>query len=93
MSDLVRLKNGDYLAFFHDDGRFIRGEGEPGQFYVYQTRSRDGGLTWGAPTFVVTDPDAPATTVERGCGRSRIVRTRLTAATWCPRQAAWKSRT
>lgn len=58
MSDLVRVENGDHLAFFHDDGRFFRGDGEPGQFYVYQTRSRDGGLTWGDPTVVVTEPEA-----------------------------------
>lgn len=58
MSDLVRLKNGDYLAFFHDDGRFFRGDGEPGQFYVYQTCSTDGGLTWGEPEVVVTHPEA-----------------------------------
>ena len=58
VSDLVRVENGDHLAFFHDDGRFFRGDAEPGQFYVYQTRSRDGGLTWGDPTVVVTDPEA-----------------------------------
>ena len=58
MSDLVRVENGDYLAFFHDDGRYFREDGEPGQFYVYKTRSRDGGLTWGDPTVVVTDPEA-----------------------------------
>ena len=27
MSSLVRLTNGDYLAFFHDDGRFFRKDG------------------------------------------------------------------
>ncbi|MCD6347182.1 MAG: exo-alpha-sialidase [Bacteroidales bacterium] len=26
MSDMIRLNNGDYVAFFHDDGRFIAGE-------------------------------------------------------------------
>jgi hypothetical protein len=57
MSDLVRLHNGDYLAFFHDDGRFFRGTNERGQFIVYQTRSTDGGLTWGEPEVVVTRPD------------------------------------
>lgn len=58
MGDLVRVENGDYLAFFHDDGRFFDGDGEPGQFYVYKTRSRDGGLTWGEPEVVVTHPEA-----------------------------------
>ncbi|MGH7578518.1 MAG: sialidase family protein [Longimicrobiales bacterium] len=57
MADLVRLTNGDYLAFFHDDGRFFRGKGLRGQFVVYQTRSTDGGLTWGEPQVVVTRPD------------------------------------
>ena len=28
MSSVERLKNGDYLALFHDDGRFLRGEGK-----------------------------------------------------------------
>ena len=59
MGDLVRLKSGDYLAFFHDDGRFINGqEDQRGQFYVYKTRSRNGGLTWGRPEVVATDPEA-----------------------------------
>ena len=49
MADVARLHSGAYLAFFHDDGRFFRGSGEPGPFYVYQTRSTDGGLTWGEP--------------------------------------------
>lgn len=59
MGDLIRLKNGDYMAFFHDDGRFINGqEDQRGQFYVYKTRSKDGGLTWGRPEVVVTHPEA-----------------------------------
>jgi hypothetical protein len=46
---------GRYLAFFHDDGRYIAGTGEragPPQwthFNVYQSESADGGLTWNAP--------------------------------------------
>lgn len=58
MGDVVRVKNGDYLAFFHDDGRFFRNSGEAGQFHVYQTRSTDGGLTWGEPEVVATRVDA-----------------------------------
>jgi hypothetical protein len=58
MADMIRLRNGDHLAFFHDDGRFFRGSGQRGQFHVYQTRSRDGGLTWGEPEVVVTHPSA-----------------------------------
>ncbi len=48
MACLGRMKNGDYLTFFHDDGRFFRNEGrvrtEIPRFHVYGTRSRDGGL-------------------------------------------------
>ncbi|MFH5884960.1 sialidase family protein [Halalkalibaculum sp. DA3122] len=58
MSDLIRLKDGSHMAFFHDDGRFIDGEGEPGQFYVYKTRSMDGGLSWTDPVVVATHPEA-----------------------------------
>ena len=28
MSSAERLKDGSYLALFHDDGRFLRGEGK-----------------------------------------------------------------
>jgi hypothetical protein len=50
MSSVARLKNGDYVAMFHDDGRFIRGEGKAtGTFTLYQTFSRNGGLTWSDP--------------------------------------------
>jgi hypothetical protein len=52
MSSLVRLKNGDYMALFHDDGRFLRGEGATTQFRVYKTLSHDGGLTWSQPTAI-----------------------------------------
>ncbi|UCF38213.1 MAG: exo-alpha-sialidase [Acidobacteriota bacterium] len=52
MASLVRVQNGNYLAFFHDDGRFISGSMQEGAFKVYQTESTDGGLTWGAPTVI-----------------------------------------
>lgn len=59
MGDLVRLRDGRHMAFFHDDGRFINGrEEERGQFYVYKTVSSDGGLTWSQPEVVVTHPVA-----------------------------------
>ena len=59
MSEVLRLSNGDYLAFFHDDGRFINGrEEQRGQFFVYQIRSSDGGLTWSRPEVVVTHAEA-----------------------------------
>jgi hypothetical protein len=54
MSSVERLANGDYMALFHDDGRFIRGSGErePGGFRVYKILSTDGGLTWSQPTVI-----------------------------------------
>ncbi len=49
----VRLNDGDYLALFHDDGRFLTKAGRPKgaapKFVVYQIRSSDGGLTWSRP--------------------------------------------
>lgn len=54
MAAVERLANGDYAAFFHDDGRFFRDGGKRSQFTVYQTRSSDGGLSWRAPTVVWT---------------------------------------
>jgi hypothetical protein len=61
MGDLIRLKNGDHLAFFHDDGRFIRKgskQANPKKFFVYQTRSRDGGLTWSQPEIIASHSTA-----------------------------------
>lgn len=58
MSDLVRLRDGAYLALFHDDGRFLKNAGEVGEFHVYKTLSRDGGLTWGKPEIVTCHPQA-----------------------------------
>ena len=58
MSTLVRLKNGDYVALFHDDGRFLRNEGVRGPFRVFKTTSQDGGLTWSQPTVIAQHPTA-----------------------------------
>ncbi len=58
MASVERLANGDYMALFHDDGRFIDGSGEVSTFKVYKTLSRDGGLTWGAPTGIATHDSA-----------------------------------
>jgi hypothetical protein len=59
MADCVRLRDGRYLAFFHDDGRFLHGAGKVGPvFQVFKTVSRDGGLTWSAPEVVVEHPKA-----------------------------------
>ena len=50
MSSLVRLKNGDDMALFHDDGRFFKKNGSPTKIMtLFKTFSRDGGLTWSFP--------------------------------------------
>lgn len=61
MSCVERLKNGDYMALFHDDGRFFSAGGRrdnPSRFYVYKTVSEDGGLTWGEPEVIATHETA-----------------------------------
>lgn len=58
MASLVRLKSGDYMALFHDDGRFLRGAGKTTRFQVFKTLSKDGGLTWGQPEVVTEHPTA-----------------------------------
>lgn len=49
---------GHYLAMFHDDGRFFTSRPaakKPVEFTLFQTRSVDGGLTWGPPETVLRD--------------------------------------
>jgi len=60
MGTVINLKTpGQYLAFFHDDGRYIRGApAKAWRFWVYTTLSKDGGLTWSAPTPIAMLPDA-----------------------------------
>jgi hypothetical protein len=58
MASLVRLKSGDYMALFHDDGRFLRGAGKTMKFQVFNTISKDGGLTWGQPEVIAEHPQA-----------------------------------
>ncbi len=58
MAGVVRVGAGEYLAFFHDDGRFLRDEGKAGKFQVFATRSTDGGLTWSEPFVVAEHPEA-----------------------------------
>jgi hypothetical protein len=56
----VRDKPGHYVAMFHDDGRFIRKDSKqekPVVFTLYQTRSTDGGLTWGEPEAIFARSD------------------------------------
>jgi NADH:ubiquinone oxidoreductase subunit len=59
MATVLRLKNGEYLAVFHDDGRFFRSKpAEKRAFTVYKTVSKDGGLSWGAPEAIAAHPEA-----------------------------------
>ena len=58
MASLVQLKNGDYMALFHDDGRFLHGAGKRTKFQVFKTISKDGGLTWGQPEVITEHPEA-----------------------------------
>jgi L-ascorbate metabolism protein UlaG (beta-lactamase superfamily) len=58
MSSLVGLKNGDQMALFHDDGRFLDNEGERTEFHVFKTVSSDGGLSWNSPEVVAYHPEA-----------------------------------
>lgn len=51
----LRTGPGHYLAMFHDDGRFFTAEPKrekPVRFKLFQTFSRDGGLTWSFPEVV-----------------------------------------
>ena len=59
MGCVIPLADGDYLALFHDDGRFFRADGvRTDQMHVYATRSSDGGLTWGEPRIIAHHPEA-----------------------------------
>ena len=48
----VKTGDGHYLAMFHDDGRFLKGNGKAGAFTLFKTNSTDGGLTWSYPEAV-----------------------------------------
>lgn len=53
MGFVERLRSGDYLAMFHDDGRFfLETRQQTGVFTLYKTLSKDGGLTWSFPEAV-----------------------------------------
>jgi len=58
MASVERLRNGDIMALFHDDGRFLRGTGKRTQFHVYKSISADGGLTWSQPEVVAEHSEA-----------------------------------
>lgn len=58
MGFVERLKDGRYLAMFHDDGRFWKNAGKAtGTFTLYQTTSSDGGLTWAEPSPIWSGSD------------------------------------
>lgn len=61
MASLERLRDGRYMAVFHDDGRFISKDAKPAKppvFLVYKTLSSDGGLSWSAPVVIARHPRA-----------------------------------
>lgn len=58
--EAVRDQPGEYIAQFHDDGRYFRAGGKlakPVLFTLYQTRSTDGGLTWSSPETLYESSD------------------------------------
>jgi len=58
MGFVERLRNGNYLAMFHDDGRFfLSTQQTTGIFTLYKTFSKDGGLTWSFPEPVFASSD------------------------------------
>jgi hypothetical protein len=62
MGSVVSLKTGPghYMAFFHDDGRFIKASAKkasPTVFTLYTTTSTDGGLTWSEPRAIHAGSD------------------------------------
>ena len=67
--EAVQTGEGHYLAMFHDDGRFFENSGKSsGTMTLYQTRSTDGGLTWGKPEAIFAS--AKVHLCEPGCIRS-----------------------
>ena len=61
MGSMVSLKDGSYMALFHDDGRWLRDPPEHPEgkvFEVYKVVSSDGGLTWSQPEVVAKHPSA-----------------------------------
>ncbi len=59
MGDVIRLRDGRYRAFFHDDGRFLFGSDKrTNKFKVLGIVSQDGGLTWSDPEIVIEHPTA-----------------------------------
>ncbi len=58
MGGLADLGEGRFVAFFHDDGRFIAATGNAaGTFTLYQTFTEDAGATWSAPRAIWSGSD------------------------------------
>jgi len=65
-ASLIQTADGGHIAMFHDDGRFMPARFRPAPphsasghpFIVYQIRSEDGGLSWGAPRAVASHAEA-----------------------------------
>lgn len=65
----LQTGKGHYLAMFHDDGRFFSADGKRSNtFTLYQTFSKDGGLTWSFPEAVYASSQVHL--CEPGCIRS-----------------------
>lgn len=56
MGDQLALWRQRTLAWFHDDGRFLRERRGEGGFGVYQVETLDGGVTWSQPREIVRWP-------------------------------------
>ena len=62
MGCVIDLKTGpgNYMALFHDDGRFFTKNGKRAKralFTVYKTFSKDGGLSWSFPEAILARSD------------------------------------
>lgn len=58
MGSVERLRDGRYLAMFHDDGRFFRKNGKVSStFTLYQSTSSDGGVSWAHPAAIWAGSD------------------------------------
>ena len=56
----LKTGKGNYMAMFHDDGRFFKGKMKrkiDPVFTLYKTFSKDGGLTWSYPEVILARND------------------------------------